>query len=150
MQNSAKTGGITLQGSGGAMDFQVPTTSRMQLSSSALYPTSAAGLTLGTAALRWGPGFFQGDAELIRFRRATAGGSPYLAWFNESDVGIAFIQYTNTNAMGFGVGGLGGTLLLTTTDFKPQSAGGLTLGTASLPWSAAYLGSIISSADGPL
>jgi len=74
-------------------------TVNMRWDGAAFTPGSAGALTLGTGSLPWGQLFVRGDSESIRLARTIAGGSPYIAWYNQAGGRLGFLQHDS--AAGF-------------------------------------------------
>lgn len=140
--------------------------STMQLTATALSPSTAAGISLGTSALPWGQPFFQVtgtnttlgtlSTNEIRLNNPTASGFSWLKFLfsgtAKAQIGVdsggtvnidsgAHINYDtgSTSFVHYWTFNGSERMRLTSTALVPGTAAGTTIGTSALPWGQPFL-----------
>jgi hypothetical protein len=153
-------GQIKLDNSVPAFNFFIATspdtlgTNELTLTSSSLYPTTTAGLTLGTSSFRWGDLYINNVLDIesssgsayIEIKSKDIGDDSYIKFGIAANDNLGQIRFDTTNNLfNFSITTVGTDekLSLTTTSLYPYTIAGLTLGTSEFRWGTLYNSGII-------
>lgn len=149
--------------------FFISGVGKVRVQSGALVPFSSASITLGSASNPWGNTFVNGTVTSTNANiNTTLSPTPQVSLVATGVSGIPLMLFTGnatvrghiwgstTGNMAYNaVGGAHvwfnngtATMNMTPTDFKPNVAAGLTLGTSALPWGQAFF-NLGSGSNGP-
>lgn len=130
--------GVYLAADGGTdLIFQTAATNRAKFTTAAFAPTSGGGLTLGTPSLPFSA-LNLGGVATPTITLDSTGSEGYLD-LRVSGTRRGGIQGNGAGILGFFDSTGNVKVSMTGAAWRPESAGGMSLGTGSLPWNGAYI-----------